>query len=69
MRDEIITIKQRIEKNYKKLQRKYQLTNIVLKEIDRLISFSASNDTVSQWLKKHDNIIFCLEYNLKNLEN
>ncbi|MCK5293072.1 MAG: hypothetical protein KAJ49_00345 [Arcobacteraceae bacterium] len=68
MQQTLINLKQRIDKNYKELQRKYKLTKVVLEKIDSLILSNASNETVSQWLQNHDNIIFSLEYNLKNLE-
>ena len=68
MSGKIINLKQRIDKNYKSLQRKYLPAKILLKKIDELISSNASGQKVTQWLKEHDNIIFSLEYHLKNLE-
>ena len=68
MSGKIINLKQRIDKNYNKLQNIYPPTKVVLEKINELISSNSSGKKVTQWLKKHDNIIFSLEYHLKNLE-
>lgn len=68
MKQTIIDLKQRIDKNHKRLQRKYPLTKIVLKKINELIDINASDKVVVKWLREHDNVIFTLEQNLKNLE-
>ena len=68
MIDRIIKLKQKIDKNYNKLQNIYPPTKVVLEKINELISLNASNQKVTKWLKVHDNIIFSLEYHLKNLE-
>lgn len=68
MKKDIILLKQRINKNYKEIQRKYPLSKIVLKKIDEFIENNTSSQTVDKWLSEHDNIIFSLEYTLKNLE-
>lgn len=65
MQQTIRVLKQRIDKNYKKIQRKYPLSKIVLKKIDEFIENNTSSQTIDKWLREHDNIIFSLEYNLK----
>ncbi len=68
MQQTIINLKQRIDKNYKRLQRKYPPTKVVLKKIDELISSNASNQIAAQWLEDHDNIIFSIEHYLNLIE-
>ncbi|MEA2091612.1 MAG: hypothetical protein U9O83_04495 [Campylobacterota bacterium] len=69
MQKDIILLKQRIDKNHRKIQRKFPLTKIVLKEIDNLIALNASDKVVCAWLKDYDNAIFSLEKHLKNIED
>lgn len=66
---EIIQLKQRIDKNFKKLQRKYLLTKIALIKLNDLIDTNASDEKIYLWLKKHDNIIFGIKYNLNIIEH
>lgn len=69
MQQTIINLKQKIDKNYKKLHRKYPPTKVVLEEIDKLISQNSSDKIIDKWLEDHDNIIFSLEYHLNLIEN
>ena len=69
MQQTIINLKQKIDKNYKKLQRKYPPTKIVLEEIDKLISQNSSDKIIDKWLEDHDNIIFSLKYHLNLITN
>ena len=69
MKKNVITLKQKIEKNHKKLQRIYPLTNIFLKNIDKLIESNPSISNVEKWFEKHDNMLFCLETHIEVLEN
>ncbi|PHQ92797.1 MAG: hypothetical protein COB42_00210 [Sulfurimonas sp.] len=68
MKQTIINLKDKIDKNYKKLQRKYVLTKVALKILNDLIDTNASDEKIYQWLDKHENIIFSIEYNLKLIE-
>jgi len=66
--NEITNLKQRIDKNYKKLQRKYFLTKYMLTMLNDLINGNTSDKEIYQWLEKHNNIIFGIEYNLNIIE-
>ena len=68
MQQTIIKLKERIDKHYKELQRKYLLSKPTLKTIIDLINTNASNEKIYQWLEEHDNIIFAIEYNLTLIE-
>ena len=68
MQRRIINLKQRIDKNYKKLQRKYPLTKIILYKLENLIQVNTTDENIELWLKEYDNVIFILEYNLNKLE-
>ena len=47
-----------MEKNYKKLQRKYPLAKVVLVKINELISKKPSDQEVAKWLSDYDNVVF-----------
>lgn len=66
--EEIIVLKERIHKNYRKIQRKYPITKIILKEIDKFIENNTSPHKIHEWQQKHDNSIFALKYNLEQIE-
>ena len=68
MQQTIVNLKQRIENNYKKIQSKFSLSKLALKMIDKLIDTNATNEEIHQWLTKHENIIYVLEYNLEIIE-
>ena len=68
MQQTIVNLKQRIENNYKKLESKFSLSKLALKMIDKLIDTNATNEEIYQWLTKHENIIYVLEYNLEIIE-
>ena len=68
MQQRIIKLKEKIDNEYKKLQRKYVLTKVALKYLNDLIDTNASDEKIYQWLDKHENIIFSIEYNLKLIE-
>jgi hypothetical protein len=68
LKQKIINLKQRIDKNYKKLQRKYLLTKVALIKLNDLIDANDSDEKIYLWLKKHDNIISGIEYNLNIIE-
>ena len=68
MQRRIINLKQRIDKNYKKLQRKYPLTKIILYKLENLIQVNTTDENIELWLKEYDNVIFTLEYNLNKVE-
>jgi len=62
LKQTIINLKDKIDKNYKKLQRKYVLTKVALKILNDLIDTNASDEKIYQWLDKHENIIFCKDF-------
>jgi len=64
----IINLKQRIDKNYETIQEKYLFTKILLEKINILLDTNASNKEIHKWLEKNDNVIFVLEYYLKQIE-
>jgi len=64
----IIKLKQRIDKNYETIQEKYLFTQILLEKINILLNKNASNKEIHKWLEKNDNVIFVLEYYLKQIE-
>jgi len=64
----IINLKQRIDKNYKRILRKNLLTKPILGMINQLIDNKASNEEIYQWLKKYDRTIFIIKENLKIIE-
>ncbi len=68
MQQTIINLKQRIDKNYETIQEKYLFTKILLKKINILLNTNASNKEIHKWLEKNDNVIFVLEYYLKEIE-
>lgn len=68
MKQTIINLKEKIDNNYKKLQKKYVLTKVALKNLNDLIDTNASDEKICQWLDKHENIILSIEYNLKLIE-
>jgi hypothetical protein len=69
LKENITVLKQKIEQNHRKLQRVYPLTNIFLKNIDRLIESNPSTTNVEKWLDNHDNMLFCLKTHIDVLEN
>ncbi len=68
MQQTILNLKQRIENNYRRIQSKFSLSKLALKMIDKLIDTNATNEEIYQWLTKHGNIIYVLEYNLEIIE-
>ena len=68
MQQTIINLKQRIDKNYETIQEKYLFTKILLEKINILLDTNASNKEIHKWLEKNDNVIFVLEYYLKQIE-
>ena len=68
MQQTIINLKQRIDKNYKRIQRKNLLTKPISGMINQLIDNKASNEEIYQWLEKYDRTIFIIEENIKQIE-
>ena len=68
MQQTIVNLKQRIENNYKRIQSKFSLSKLALKMINNLLDTNATNKEIHQWLTKHENIIYVLEYNLEIIE-
>lgn len=68
MKQILINLKQRINKNYKKIQRKNILIKPILEMINNLINTKASNEEIYQWLEKYDITLFVLKENLKVIE-
>ena len=64
----IITLKQRIDQNYKKIKRKYILAKPILKMINNLIDTKASNQVVNKWLEEYEMSIYCLNHHLDLIE-
>ena len=68
MKTTIINLKERIDKNYKRILKKNLLTKPILGMINQLIDNNASNEEIYQWLKKYDRTIFIIKENLKLIE-
>jgi Cys-tRNA synthase (O-phospho-L-seryl-tRNA:Cys-tRNA synthase) len=68
MNQSIISLKQRIDKNYKKLKRRYILVKPILEMINNLIDTKASNQVVYRWLEEYEMSIYCINHHLDLIE-
>ena len=69
LKHRIISLKYRIDINYKELKKKTILIKPMLININNLIDDNATNEEIYQYLKKHDNIVFNIEYHLQIIEH
>lgn len=69
LKQRIISLKYRIDINYKELKKKTILIKPMLININNLIDDNATNEEIYQYLKKHDNIVFNIEYHLQIIEH
>jgi len=66
--NEIINLKQRIDKNSKKILKMCLLTKPILEMINQLIDNKASNEEIQEWLKKYDDTLYTIKQHLNLIE-
>lgn len=64
----LINLKQRIDKNYKKLQRKCLLTKPILEMINLLLTNNSPHEKICQWFEKYESTIYIIRHNLILIE-
>lgn len=69
MQQIIINLKQRIDKNNKKILKKCLLTKPILEMINQLIDHKASNEEIQEWLEKYDDTLYTIKHHLNLIEN
>jgi len=66
--EQILKLKERINQNHRKIQRKYPMTKIILSEINKLIDANAAVEVINKWIQAHESTIFGLTYHLEQIE-
>ena len=68
MQQIIINLKQRIDKNNKKILKKCLLTKPILEMINQLIDNKASKEEIQEWLEKYDDTLYTIKHHLNLIE-
>jgi len=68
MKQDLINLKQRIDKNYKRLQRRCLLTKPILGMINQLLDNNETDQEISKWLVEYSNTLNTIKEHLKIIE-
>lgn len=68
MKQKLVNLKERIDKNYKKLQRCCLLTKPILEMINQLLDNNETEQEVSKWLEEYKYPLNTIKEHLKTIE-